>query len=204
MDERVDGWAGTAWNMILIGYFGLVTGNLVSLAIVTGWSATGFAWRLAPGLTAVVFVSLLLPAATKRNLYCSHICPHGAAQQLLRKVTKRRWKVASRWSSVLRWIPGLTLFLAIAVTAAGSRWNVAAWEPFNAYIWYVAGLGSITVAVISLLVSSVVPMAYCRYACGTGRLLEYVRRTARSDRFSLADGIAAVTAVTLFAWAGLG
>ena len=33
------------------------------------------------------------------------------------------------------------------------------------------------------------PMAYCRYACGTGRLLEYLRHSARSDRFLLADGV---------------
>ena len=121
------------WNLILVGYFGLVTGNLISLAVLTGWSATGFAWRLAPGLAAVVFVSLVLPVATKRNLYCSHVCPHGAAQQLLRNVTNRRWKISAMWSSRLRWVPGITVFLAFAVTVAGSRWNVAAWEPFNAY-----------------------------------------------------------------------
>ena len=42
------------WNVMLAGYFGLVTGNLISLAVVTGWAAQGFAWRLAPGMAAVL------------------------------------------------------------------------------------------------------------------------------------------------------
>ncbi len=175
------------WNVVLVGYFGLVTGNLISLAFVMGWAAKGFAWRLAPGLAAVLLVSFILPVATKRNLYCSHICPHGAAQQLVKG--RLKWKNGIRWLRRLRWLPGMTLGAAVVVTLLGLNWNLAAWEPFNAYIWYVAGASSIVLAVVSLLLSAAVPMAYCRYACGTGRLLQYVRRSARSDRFVLADGV---------------
>ena len=83
----------------------------------------------------------------------------------------------------------ITLGSAVVVTLLKLDWNLAAWEPFNAYIWYVAGTSSIVLAVVSIMVSSAVPMAYCRYACATGRLLEYLRRTARSDHFSPADGV---------------
>ncbi|MEO1980090.1 MAG: FMN-binding protein [Fuerstiella sp.] len=175
------------WNIFLVGYFGLVTGNLISLAFVMGWAAKGFAWRLAPGLAAVLLVSFILPVATKRNLYCSHICPHGAAQQLVKG--RIRWKNGIWWLRRLKWLPGMTLVAAVVVTMLGLDWNLAAWEPFNAYIWYVAGASSIILAVASLLLSAAVPMAYCRYACATGRLLEYVRRSARSDGFLLADGV---------------
>ncbi len=175
------------WNVILVGYMGLVTGNLISLAVVAGWAAHGLAWRLAPGLAAVIVSSFILPVATKRNLYCSHLCPHGAAQQLLRG--RLRWKTGIRWLRQMRWLPGLTLGTAVMVTLLRLDWNLAAWEPFNAYIWYIAGGGSIILAVASLTLSAAVPMAYCRYACATGRLLEYLRRTARSDRLTLADGM---------------
>jgi NosR/NirI family transcriptional regulator, nitrous oxide reductase regulator len=175
------------WNVFLTGYFGLVTGNLISLAVVTGWAAKGFAWRLAPGLAAVIIISFILPVTTKRNLYCSHICPHGAAQQLLRRGV--RWTNGVRWLRRMKWLPGMTLATAVVVTMPDHNWNLAAWEPFNAYIWYVAGAGSIALAVASLALSTAVPMAYCRYACGTGRLLEYLRHSARSDRFLLADGV---------------
>jgi NosR/NirI family nitrous oxide reductase transcriptional regulator len=175
------------WNVMLAGYFGLVTGNLISLAVVTGWAAQGFAWRLAPGMAAVLVISFILPVTTKRNLYCSHICPHGAIQQLVRRGV--RWKNGVRWLRRMKWLPGITLGSAVVVTLLKLDWNLAAWEPFNAYIWYVAGTSSIVLAVVSIMVSSAVPMAYCRYACATGRLLEYLRRTARSDHFSPADGV---------------
>lgn len=77
-------------------------------------------------------------------------------------------------------------------------WNLAAWEPFDAYIWYVAGFSSLLLAGGSLVLSAVIPMAYCRFGCPTGRLLEYIRRTARSDSVTIADGCAALLAVA--AW----
>jgi hypothetical protein len=42
-----------------------------------------------------------------------------------------------------------------------------------------------------------VPMGYCQLGCPTGRLIDYLRRTARSDRIDFAD----VIAVTLLAFA---
>jgi hypothetical protein len=45
-------------------------------------------------------------------------------------------------------------------------------EPFEAYVWEVAGAVTITLALISLIGSAFVPMAYCRYGCPTGAMLK--------------------------------
>ena len=201
-------WIRVFWNITLVVYFGLVTGNLISLAVLMGWAASGIAWKLAPGLAIVILFSLLMPPTTKRNLYCSHLCPHGAAQQLLKNRWRTKWRLSAKWSKRLRWCPGLLLATAAIATLLGRTWNLAAWEPFDAYIWYIAGIGSLTLAIGSLLVSAVVPMAYCRYGCATGRLLEYLRRSAAATKFSFADGcvvaIAAATwALVYFDWPGI-
>lgn len=188
----------TAWLLVLVLYFGLITGNLISLAILMGWAVKGIAWRLAPGLLAVICISLILPPTSRRNLYCSHLCPHGAAQQLLRKIRWTRWRPNRRILNCLRFVPGAVLLAGTLVTLRGMTSNLAAWEPFDAWIWYVAGTASIILAVISLLASTVLPMAWCRYGCATGRLLEYLRHSARADRFRLADGILLTT--TVLAW----
>lgn len=190
-------WLRILWNVLLVLYFGLMTGNLISLAIVYGWAAKGIAWRLAPGLASVVVMSLILSPVTRRNIYCSHICPHGAAQQLIRRkgIRSDRLKAVVKR---LRWLPGATLVLATVVTILRLEFNLAAWEPFNAYIWYVAGAASISVAIGSLAFSWFVPMGYCRHACGTGRLLDYIRRSGRSDRLTFADAVAVCLAVA--AW----
>ncbi len=72
------------WLVGVVVVIGGWAGNLVSLALVAGWSAEGIAWRLAPGLTAITAVALLAAPLTKANPYCNHLCPHGAIQQLLR------------------------------------------------------------------------------------------------------------------------
>lgn len=187
-------WLRVVWNVALVAYLGLMTGNLISLAVVFGWAGRGIAWQLAPGLASVVVVSFVLSAFTRRNVYCSHICPHGAAQQLLRRKAVRSERLRGILKRI-KWMPGAILVAAAVVTFLRLESNLAAWEPFNAYIWYVAGLTSITVAVLSLVFAWFVPMGYCRHACGTGRLLDYVRRSAASDRLTIADGVTVCLAV---------
>ncbi len=191
-------WIQVLWLLMLVAYFGLVTGNLISLAVLTGWAANGIAWKLAPGLFAVVAISVLLPPLTKRNLYCTHICPHGAAQQLLRRLPVKHWKPRVKLLSYLTWLPGILLTAAVLVTLLLGAGNLSSWEPFNAWIWYVAGAGSIVFAMLSLAASIVIPMAYCRFGCPTGRLLDYLRHSARATRVTMADAV--VVGVTVVAW----
>lgn len=188
------------WKVMLIVSFGLTTGNLLSLALLFGWSAGGVAWSMAPGLVAVIMFSLVAPPLTRRNLYCSHVCPHGAAQQLVRGLLPRPQGRYRRVVNRLRWFPGAFLVVAVAATVCGIQWNAAAWEPFDAYIWRVAPVASIAIAVVSLLVSTFEPMAYCRYGCGTGRLLDYLRRHGHSNRLISADVIAFLLMVFCWVW----
>jgi len=69
-------------------------------------------------------------------------------------------------------------------------YSLTAIEPFDAYLFRVAGWATITVAIVGLAFSLVVPMAYCRFGCPTGALLVFLRRHGRSDRFSLRDWVA--------------
>lgn len=180
---------GFFWNVLLVAYFGLITGNLVSLVVIFGWSASGIAYQLAPGFALVVAASFLLPALTKRNVYCSHLCPHGAAQQLLRNRVPRRFRLPKSLMRWLTWVPGSLLVCATVCVLAASTLDLAAIEPFNAYIWYVSGTSSIVLAVASLMWATFEPMAWCRYGCASGRLLGYVRLSAASTRPALADAI---------------
>ena len=63
-------------------------------------------------------------------------------------------------------------------------------EPFDAWVFYVAGWATITIAVIGLVASLFVPMAYCRYGCPTGAVLGYLRFHSRSDRWTRRDWVA--------------
>ena len=177
------------WVVIIIGFW---AGNLVSMALIAGWSAEGVAWRLAPGLAAITCVAMLGPPLTKGNPYCNHLCPHGAIQQLVRPKPRslRYRKLTPTLSRMLRRLPGLTLCAAYVALVLLPTTDLASWEPFHAYLFRIASWSSLAFAFATLAVSAVLPMGYCRFGCPTGRLLDYLKRTASSDRLQVIDAVA--------------
>ncbi|RMF37834.1 MAG: FMN-binding protein [Planctomycetota bacterium] len=182
-------WVRLSYQAVVVGYLGLINGDFLSMALVAGWSQHGVPWRTAAGLVALSAAALLVPIFTGRNFYCHHVCPHGALQQWIRP-RRRRWHVP-RWADrLLRLVPAGLVALVVVVAAFPLPLSLVAIEPFNAWVFRIAGWGTITVAVVGIVASRFVPMAYCRYGCPTGALLEYLRFTSHSDRWSTRDWFA--------------
>lgn len=193
---RGDRTARTIWQVIVLVSLGLICGNLLSMALLGGWTRGGVAWRLAPGLTGLALVAVLAPAIFKGNVYCDHLCPHGILQQWLRPTKKRPF--APLVQQGLR----LSALAVIAVTLIGVVLplgvNLGWLEPFDAYAGGLAIGVSVIVWGLSILLARWSPMAYCRHACPTGRVLDYVRRDASRHRLTTTD--LALVAATLAAW----
>ena len=100
-------------------------------------------------------------------------------------------RLSSRLTRVLKLIPALLLLWCLVVAMAALPFSLVDIEPFDAYVFRIAGWATITVAVVGLAASLFVPMAYCRFGCPTGAMLNFLRYHARSDRWSRRDGIAA-------------
>jgi polyferredoxin len=88
----------------------------------------------------------------------------------------------------LRLVPFALLAVALIVATTGAAFSLVDLEPFDAWVFSVAGWPTLAVAVVGLLASFFVPMAYCRYGCPTGALLRFL---AHSDRWSRRDTAAA-------------
>lgn len=190
-------WVSNLWSLLLILYLGLGTGNLISQSLLLGWASAGIPWKLAPGLVFLTLLSLVVPPLTKHNLYCNQLCPHGAAQRLV-KGRLKQWQVPAKLQRILRNVPGVSLVGIVLATIFVANFNAANFEPFNAYIWAVAGVSSIALAIFSLVVSLKIPMAYCRFGCPTGRLLEYSRRTRQSGKFAWQDWLVVLISATVW------
>ena len=156
------------------------------------WAAAGVAWRAAPGLTLLLAAALIIPWTTRRQLYCSQICPHGAAQELIGRIVPWRLKVPKSIDRGLRWLPPLLIVLVLFVTMFQLTFDLAGIEPFNAYQLYMAGWATIIVAIIGLIAAAFVPMAYCKYGCPTGLVLSFVRSHGKADSFGRRDVAAAL------------
>jgi polyferredoxin len=64
---------------------------------------------------------------------------------------------------------------------------LASIEPFDGFAFRVAGWATIGVFVVGLIFSLVSPMAYCRFGCPTGALLEFLKFRADSQRIGTRD-----------------
>ena len=183
-------WLRIGFQVLVIVYLGLINGDLLSMAMFNGWAQSGIPWPNAIGLVALTLAAVVLPVVARTNIYCSHLCPHGAVQQLL----PRRWKMKSampKWMTrMLVWIRPLLIAWVLLVCLLHLPFSLVDIEPFDAYSWRAAAWPTILIAIAGIAASFKVPMAYCQYGCATGAVLQYLRRHSRSDRWTRADGFA--------------
>ncbi|MBL9198996.1 MAG: 4Fe-4S binding protein [Opitutaceae bacterium] len=183
-----------AWQLVLVGYVGLVAGDLLAMKLFGGWARAGVPWTAAPGLVLLAAAALVVPWATGSPLYCHHVCPHGAAQELLGRIRPRRWQLTLPAGAVrgLEYLPPALLGFSLVMALLALPFDLAGLEPFAAYVVRSAGFATIAVAVVGLVASLFVPQAYCRFGCPTGALLNFVRARGATDRFSRRDAAALV------------
>ncbi|HEY3899214.1 MAG TPA: FMN-binding protein [Chthoniobacter sp.] len=194
-------WLRRGFQVLVIAYVGFVAGAPLAQSLFAGWAQYGAPWRNAPALVLLAAAALVIPWTTRKPLYCHHLCPHGAAQELLGRIAPRRWRLAlpKSLAAGLRWLPPLLLAVVLIITILGLPMDLAHLEPFDAYSLRAAGVATLSIAIVGLIASLFVPMAYCRYGCPTGALLEFIRAHGPTDHFGRRD----VAALLLVAFAGL-
>jgi Na+-translocating ferredoxin:NAD+ oxidoreductase RnfG subunit len=187
-------WRGRKWvrwahHALLIGYAGAFSGAMLSQGLLVGWARHGIPWENAPLLVLLAALAFAIPLFYRRQLYCHHYCPHGALQMVLANRLGSKWRLqippkVSRW---LERIPWTLLVAVVVISLLGLNINLNALEPFDAWLIRVAGWGTLLVAVVGLVASLFVPMAYCKYGCPTGALFKFLRYAGHGDTFGRRD-----------------
>ena len=176
-----------AWQVLLIGGLGLWLGQLLSLSLFAGWTRHGLPWTQSLALVALGVIALVIPWSARRQTYCHHACPHGAAQEILGKLSPWKIRVGPRWHQILRFLPGLTLAVAFLTTLLWPTITLNHFEPFDAWslpkIWTIPAL----LALVGLGFSLFIPQAYCKYGCPTGSLFHLVRTNNKHETWALKD-----------------
>lgn len=188
------------FQWVVIGYVGLLNGDLLAQSLLAGWAKSGVAWRMAPGLVLLAAAAFAVPWVGKRPFYCQQLCPHGALQEVVARLAPSRWRVRvpATLDRALRWLPGVLLLFVLFVVMLPLDFDLAGLEPFDAYVVRSAGLATLVVAGLGLLAAPFVPKAYCHYGCPTGALLEFVRARGVEDGFGRRE--VAAGGLLLLAW----
>ena len=196
-------WLRVAFQLVLVVYLGFINADMVSQALLVGWAQNGVAWRVAPALVLLTLAALAAPIFTGRQVFCTHLCPYGAVQDWLGKVSP--WRVTLRgWSDkILAALPVLLLLWVVVVAMGHLPFSLVGIEPFDAFVFRIAGWLTIGVAVVGLVASLFVPRAYCRYGCPTGAMLKFLRVGASCEQFGVRDWVAtafALIAIAMMMW----
>ena len=194
-------WATRTLQLLVLGYLGFYAAEMLSLVVLVGWVQNGVPWRLGPTLAGMGALALLLPALTGRNWYCHHACPFGAWQMLLRRRVPWQLSVPRRWEQRLRRVPGMLVMLVVGALVLELPLELAQLEPFHAFLWRLAGWGTLSVFLLGTLAALVRPLAYCRYGCPTGRVLQWVRFQRHAARPTWSD--AGALLLVAVSWASL-
>ncbi len=191
-------WVRVLWQAVLIGVLGLWLGQFLSLSLLAGWAQHGAPWRQAAPLVALAAAAFLVPWGTRRQIYCHHVCPHGAAQEWLGRLSKHSYQLPPKFHAALRLGPGLLLSAAFLGAVRFPFFPLGNLEPFDFWSLGKAVAIPAVLALGGLALSAFVPMAYCRYGCPTGALLGFIRSSSSREVFTKRDTFAAL--VLFVAW----
>jgi nitroreductase len=155
---------------------GVLTGTCLSLALGQSWLAQGVPWKRMPFLATVLAAAVLVPVLTGRSFYCAHLCPFGCAQDLAGMLWPWWRPRLPRWLAAgLHVLRGAGLIVLYVLLVAGVAVDLAAVEPFAAFQWRSAPWPALALAVGFLLVTLLLPRAWCQHLCPTGYVLECCR-----------------------------
>jgi len=114
---------------------------------------------------------LAMMAFAGKNLYCTWICPFGAIQDLLNKVSSISLSLPSWLKKYSRWSGGVIAWFSVCVIFISRNPALGTFEPFAALFSF-KGFGIIWIVLPVLIFSSFfIRRMWCRFFCPVGFLL---------------------------------
>jgi NosR/NirI family transcriptional regulator, nitrous oxide reductase regulator len=187
--------------LVVIGWIGIVTGRFIAQTILFGWAQTALPWREQPALVLMLAATVLVPMISGRALYCTWLCPHGAAQDWVGRLSRISVSLPPK---AARWLPRLPyafLLVILGLAAWGmSPGTFDKFEPFAAYqALRILLVIPVILALASLAASAFVRRPWCRFACPTGALLRFLQRPGRGASFGAPELWGTLAAAGLWA-----
>lgn len=166
-------WIQLLLNIVVLGYW---AGTFISLQLLVGWASQGIHWTGALTLVIIVALAIFLPFIGKKNYYCNHVCPFGAAQEALGRLTKKKMRLSNKVNKILKYsrrVITLTLFVTLWL---GAGFDIIHYEPFSFFLFNQAGIVVMVLAIVFLFLSLFIARPYCRFVCPTGQWLSWSQK----------------------------
>lgn len=159
-------------QVLNIGVLGLWCGTFISYSLMMGYLSSGISLWVSLIPVVMLVTAFIYPLFGKKNHYCNHICPCGAAQELAGKATKRKLRMSQNTVRVLTLMRRMLWGVLMALMLVGIGFEWMDYEIFSAFIFQSASVVVLLLAGIFLVLSVFIPRPYCRFVCPTGTLFK--------------------------------
>lgn len=169
--NKFKGWYWYVQLGVLV-VFGFWFHQMLSLSLLNGWLIRGFAFQNNKEMIAILLVAIGLSVMGHRNYYCNYLCPMGALQRLVAKVSPFKKRNLRLRISVLDL---RTLYFSFIWSALllGFSLPVSTMEPFMSFSFSVASTLMLIAGGLILVLSLFFNRPWCQ-VCPTGCFLNTV------------------------------
>jgi len=161
-----------AYLIIVFLVIGIYTGKVLSIKLLYGWLSKGIAWETNWQSSVLLLLALLMPLLNKPKFYCNYLCPMGAFQELINKISpskKRNIKLKMSPVSLSEIYLGLILISLVL----GFKIELSYLEPFMVFMYQIAGTALFIFAAVIAILSLFFNKPWCA-VCPTGCVINKV------------------------------
>ncbi|MEE4197456.1 MAG: FMN-binding protein [Bacteroidales bacterium] len=151
---------------------GIYTGKVLSIKLLYGWLSKGVPWETNWQSTLLLIMALAMPLLKKPGFYCTYLCPMGALQELINKISpakKRRIRLKKSPLSLRE----IYLTLILASLVLGFSVELSYLEPFMVFMYKVAGTALFVFVAVIAIMALFFSKPWCAF-CPTGCLIDKV------------------------------
>ena len=164
-------WVARIYSIVVMGF---LAAQFITLSVLVAFFSLDWPsvvdylrWYL------LVFGVLILLLGTGKNLYCNYMCPFGAFQEAEFALGGPLGKkpLNPRVTKIMRWFPGILIFLSLALTLTFHNLGFTCYEPFSLLFGQV-GVGVQWALLPIILVAALMSRrVYCTFICPVGYVL---------------------------------
>lgn len=152
---------------------GVLYGTQFSLSSLTLLIGGGWTKGIAShGALLCLVLAILLFLFTRKNLYCASLCPFGAVQEGLGRITGCSPPKRSRW---MTWTARITALSAVSLALYFKNPSDAVYEPFGMAFNFIGSDLLFAMTVLIIIASLLVKRPWCTLFCPVTGFFDYLR-----------------------------
>ena len=155
-------------------FIGLLKGEFLSFYIFESW----FTGNIRLGILFFTFlITMAVAVFLDKNIYCSYICPFGAAQEILIKLKTKKIKLSKNVVLLLKFIQKIIVIIFVISIVLNIDIKISELEPFTIFLYKSVSLTVIIMASLILLASAFIPKPWCAFLCPTGYAIRFFQKS---------------------------